>query len=101
MRAVKFGFRNDQLKEVYYDGEGDIGHGPAVNKGFRKVMGFVAQAHSELSLRQHKSLHYHQLGGDRSHQHAMSITDLWRLVVEREKEDGGIKLLIISVEDYH
>jgi proteic killer suppression protein len=94
-------FGDTDLEEVYYDPKASVGHGPAVDKGFRKVVGLIKAAHSELDLRMLKGLHYHKLGGDRKHQHALDITDQWRLIVERIEENGRIKLLIISVEDYH
>jgi len=98
---MEFEFGDADLEEVYYVPKASIGHGPAVDKGFRKVMGLIREAHNELDLRRLKGLHYHKLSGKRNHQHAIDITDKWRLVVERIEEKGRIKLLIVSVEDYH
>ena len=98
---MKFEFADPDLEAVYYDRNASLGHSPAINKGFRKVMGFIASAHDELDLRRMKGLHYHKLKGDREHQHGIDITDKWRLVVERREEEGSTGLLIISVEDYH
>ncbi len=98
---MEFEFGDHDLEEVYYNPKASIGHGPLVDKGFRKVIGKIQAANNELDLRALKGLHYHKLGGDRSHQHALDITDQWRLVVERIEKDGRINLLVISVEDYH
>jgi plasmid maintenance system killer protein len=98
---MDFEFADSDLEEVYYEPSASLGHGPAVDKGFRKTLGFIMAAHNELDLRQFKGLHYHKLSADRDHQHAMDITDKWRLIIERIEEKGRIKLLIISVEDYH
>jgi len=98
---MKFAFRDARLKEVYYDPGASLGHGPGVDKGFRKVMGKVDAAMDERDLRALQGLHYHKLKGDRSHQHSLNITGQWRLIVERVEEGGTTSLLVISVEDYH
>jgi toxin HigB-1 len=94
-------FQDAHLEDVYYEPKATLGHGPAVDKGFRKVVGFIDNAHDERDLRGMKGLHYEKLKGDRSHQHSLKITDKWRLIVERVKGDGSLRLLIISVVDYH
>ena len=98
---MDFEFEDADLEEAYYDPKASVGHGPVVDKGFRKVIGKIQAAHDERDLRALKGLHYHKLSGNRSHQHAVNITDQWRLVVERSEDKGRIRLLIISVEDYH
>ncbi len=98
---MEFEFNDPDLEEVYYDASATLGHGPAVDKGFRKAMGFIASAYDELDLRRMKGLHYHKLKGDRSHQHGIDITDQWRIIAERIEEKGSTSLLIVSVEDYH
>lgn len=98
---MDFDFDNDDLDDVYYNPKASLGYGPAVDKGFRKVIGLIRSAYNELDLRQMKGLHYHKLDGNRSHQHALKITRKWRLIVERIEERGRLKLLIISIEDYH
>ena len=98
---MDFEFGNEGLEEVYYNPKASTGHGALVDKGFRKVMGKIAAAVDERDLRALNGLHYHKLGGARNHQHALSITGNWRLIVERIEKDSRIKLVIISVEDYH
>ena len=97
---MEFEFGDGDLEEAYYDPKASLGHGPAVDKGFRKVMGKIDAANDEQDLRALKGLHYHQLEGNRSHQHALNVTDQWRLVVERIEEKGRTRLLIVSLEDY-
>jgi toxin HigB-1 len=89
------------LEDAYYNTAASVGHGPVVDKGFRKVIGKIAAVHDESDLRALKGLHYHKLEGNRNHQHALNITDQWRLIVERDEKDGRTRLLIISVENYH
>jgi plasmid maintenance system killer protein len=98
---MEFEFGDSDLEEVYFNPKASIGHGSMVDKGFRKVIAKIDAANNEFDLRNLKGLHYHQLDGKRSHQHALSITDQWRLIVERVEENGRTKLLIMSVEDYH
>jgi len=94
-------FEDSDLEEVYYNPSASIGHGPGVDKGFRKVINKIKAAKNELDLRALRGLHYHKLKGLRSHQHALDITDQWRLIVERIEKNGRTKLSILSVEDYH
>jgi len=98
---MDFGFEDSGLEDVYYNPEASLGRGPAVDKGFRKVVGKIAAANDERDLRALKGLHYHKLEGNRSHQHALNVTDQWRLIVERVNDDGRTSLLIVSLEDYH
>jgi proteic killer suppression protein len=98
---MDFEFRDAHLEEVYYDPKASLGHGPAVDKGFRKVMGKIDAANDERDLRALHGLHYEKLKGDRSHRHSLKVTDQWRLIVERVKQGGTTKLQVISVEDYH
>ncbi len=98
---MEFEFANPDLEEVYYNPSTSLGHGPAVDKGFRKAMGFIAAARDELDLRGMKGLHYHKLKGEREHQHGIKVKDKWRLVLERIEKEGSTSLLIVSVEDYH
>lgn len=98
---MEFEFADEGLEEVYYNPRASLGRGTAVDKGFRKVIGKIDAAKDERDLRALKGLHYHKLQGKRSHQHALNLTDQWRLIVERSEGDGKIKLTIVSVEDYH
>ena len=98
---MRFEFADPALDEVYYDRNASLRISPAVDKGFRKVIGKIEAAPNEFVLRQVPGLHYHKLHGNRDHQHALDITDKWRLVVERQEHEGETWLLIISVEDYH
>ena len=51
---MEFEFEDAYLEEVYYEAKASVGHGPAVDKGFRKVMGLIREAHNELDLRKLK-----------------------------------------------
>ena len=98
---MRFEFRDEGLEQVYCDPKATLGHGLAVDKGFRKVMNRIDAAVDERDLREFKGSHYEKLKGNRSHQHSLKVTDQWRLVVERVEEGATTSLLVISVEDYH
>jgi len=98
---MEFEFDNPDLEEVYYNPNASIGHGPLVDKGFRKLIGKIYAVKDEFDLRALKSLHYHKLEGNRNQQHALDITTQWRLIVKRVEVEGKTKLIAISVEDYH
>lgn len=98
---MEFEFGDRSLEEVYYNPIATVGHGPLVDKGFRKVIGKIQAANDERDLRALKGLHYHKLEGNRNNQHALNITDKWRLVVERVEKEGYTSILIVTVEDYH
>lgn len=99
--CMEFQFDDDDLEEAYYNPRASVGHGPAVDKAFRKVVGKISAAKDERDLRALKGLHYHKLKGRRNHQHALDLTDQWRLIVERREEGGRTTLLIVQVDDYH
>ena len=98
---MRFEFSDPDLEEVYYDRNASLGISPAVDKGFRKVIWRIAAAPNELVLRQIGGLHYHKLARPRDHQHGLNITKQWRLIVERQDDEGETWLLIVAVEDYH
>jgi proteic killer suppression protein len=98
---MEFQFADPHLEDLYSNASAKTGLGPAVDKGFRKAMGFIAAAKDEKDLRNFKSLHYHKLSGDRAHQHGIDITDRYRLIVERVQEIGRMSLKIIEIIDYH
>jgi toxin HigB-1 len=98
---MDFIFANEDLEKLYYDASAKTGLGPAVDKGFRKVMGFISAAENELDLRSYKGLHYHKLSGDRAHQHGLDINDKYRLIVERDDNQDRITIVVIEICDYH
>lgn len=94
-------FKSVKLEDVFFDHDSTLGHGSAVDKAYRKVLGKILAAIDERDLRAMKSLRYHKLKGKRNYQHSIKLTHQWRLIVERIDRNGRTGLLIISVEDYH
>ena len=70
-------------------------------KAFRKKVGFLAAAESELDLRNYKALHFEKLTGDRAGQHSIRLNQQWRLILRLETDADGRLLIIIEIVDYH
>jgi len=70
-------------------------------KAFRKKVGLIVAASSELDLRSVKSLHFEKLAGDRAGQHSTRLNDQWRLILRLETDDAGRLVVIIEITDYH
>jgi proteic killer suppression protein len=94
-------FNDADLETVYRDPGASLGHGASVDRGFRKVIGFIKSAKDERDLRAMKSLRYEKLKGKRKHQRSLRVNNQWRVIVERVEEAGRVRLSIVSVEDYH
>jgi proteic killer suppression protein len=98
---LRFQFRTDDLRELYVSEKNAHRYPPQVVTAFFKVMDIIASVEDERDLRAFKSLHYHKLSGQRSHQHALNLHGGHRLIVERQQDEQGSWLLIIEIEDYH
>lgn len=69
-------------------------------KAFRKTMAIIRAAADERTFYALKGLHYEKLQGQRSHQRSMRLNDQFRLLLQSEKDDGNL-IVIVSIEDYH
>jgi toxin HigB-1 len=94
-------FDGPNLEKLERDPRSTVGHGDAVDKGFRKVMQVIRAALDERDLYAMKSLHFEKLKGDRSHQHSLRINKQWRLIVELRKSEKSTRIGVIVIEDYH
>jgi toxin HigB-1 len=72
-----------------------------IARAFRELMNSIRQAPNENTLRSIKSYHFEKLKGKRSSEYAMRLNDQYRLLFEIQREDGGNRLVIKSIEDYH
>ena len=99
---MRIEFANEDLRRLYVDPEFvDARFGPELTRAFRKKVGLLAAANSELDLRAVKSLHYEKLRGDRDGQHSIRLNQQWRLILRVETDDEGRLLIIIEIVDYH
>lgn len=86
-------------RDKEYNAEG--AYSKAVIRGFRKAMQVIRDAADERDLRNFKSLHYHKLQSPRDHQHAVNVSDQFRLILEWEGNGQAQTLVVVDIEDYH
>ena len=99
---MRIRFDDDGLERLYTEpGFRAPRLGPDVVKAFRKKVGLIVAAASELDLRNIKSLHFEKLAGNRAGQHSVRLNDQWRLILRLETDDDGRLVVIIEVVDYH
>lgn len=94
-------FDDDGLAEVERNPTASLGHGEAVDRGFRKVMGALRAARDERDLYALKALRFEKLKGQREHERSLRINKQWRLIVELRGEAPGKRIGVLKVEDYH
>ena len=75
--------------------------GPDLIKAYRKKVGFLAAADTEVDLRNYKALHFEKLSGGRAGQHSIRLNKQWRIILRIESDAQGRLLIIIEIVDYH
>lgn len=94
-------FADADLDRLEVDARFTAGYGPAIVRGFRKVMQSLRAAHDERDLHANRGLHFEKLKGDRSHQRSVRINKQWRLILELVDGDKGHRIRVVGIEDYH
>lgn len=95
-------FEDDQLRRLYEDVDFHAPRfGGDVVKAFRKKVGFIVAAASELDLRNMRSLHFEKLVGGRRGQHSIRLNDQWRLILRLEANEAEKLVVIVEIVDYH
>jgi proteic killer suppression protein len=94
-------FDDSDLDRLEVDATFDAGFGPAVVRGYRKVMQAIRAAPDERDLYRLKGLRFEKLKGRRKHQHSLRINDQWRLIVELRGEGGEKRVGVVEIADYH
>lgn len=93
-------FDDDDLARAERDPTVSVGHGPAVDRGFRKLIQVIRAAVDERDFYALKSLHFEKLEGSETRR-SMRINKQWRLIVELRGEAPRKKVGVIKVDDYH
>ena len=99
---MRIRFEDDNLRRLFEKPDFVFpGLGPEITKAFRKKVGFLAAAASELDLRNYRALHFKKLKGDRAGQHSIRINRQWRLILRIEDDGSGRILNVVEIVDYH
>ena len=99
---MRLQFEDDNLRRLYEERDFVLSRfGPDVVRAFRQKVGFLAQAESEIDLRNYKALHFEKLKGGRAGQHSIRLNRQWRLILRIETDAAGRLLVIIEIVDYH
>ena len=72
--------------------------GVAVGQKYIQRLAILRAVDTFSQVYGHRALRLHPLKGDRSEQHALTLTGNYRLIIERVGED---KARIVDVENYH
>ena len=98
---MNFRHANKNLQRMDEDPDFKGGFSAAIGKAFRLRMQFIRAAVNENDLRTRKSYRLEKLKGDRSSDYSIRLNDQFRLTFQIEKEEGGNRLVILDIEDYH
>lgn len=99
---MRIRFGDDELRKLYEDPNHRAPqYGRDLIKAFRKKVGLIVAAASELDLRALRSLHLEKLRGDRVGQHSIRLNDQWRLILILETDADGKVVVILEIADYH
>ena len=72
--------------------------GVPIGRKYIQRLAVLRAADNFNELHAHRALRVHPLKGNRTGQHAMTLTGNYRLIVERISED---EVRVLDVEDYH
>lgn len=99
---MRIHFESDELRRLYEDPNCVAPQfGPGLIKAFRKKVGFLEAAASEMDLRSYRALRFEKLVGDRAGKYSIRLNDQWRLILRLESDREGRVLIIIEIVDYH
>ncbi|UFZ02143.1 type II toxin-antitoxin system RelE/ParE family toxin [Bradyrhizobium ontarionense] len=94
-------FADDELALIETDQAGTTRLEVAVIKSARRKFTVLRAAIDDRSLRNWKSLHYQELGGDRGGQRSIRLNDQYRLVFQLDEKTEPQTVTILEIEDYH
>jgi proteic killer suppression protein len=98
---MNFRHANKTLRKMDEQTDFDGGFSEGLARAFRLRMQAIRAAANENDLRAQKSYRFEKLRGDRSSDYSIRLNDQFRLRFQIEKEEGGNRLVILDIEDYH
>jgi toxin HigB-1 len=100
--SMRIDFDDDDLRRLYLESDFVLPRlGRDITRAYRKKVGFIEGAESELDLRNYRALHFEKLQGDREGQYSIRLNDQWRLILRFETDDAGRLVVIVEIVDYH
>jgi len=97
---MKVEFADGQLAQVETDPTATLGHGPPVDRGFRKVVQFIRAAMDERDLYAMNSLDFEKVRGHQTLR-TLRLNKQWRLFVELVGKGSEKVVRIVKVGDPH
>jgi len=98
-------FRHENKILKWTDENADVasagGFSLSVVNAFRVRIQAIRAAANENDLRAMKSFRFEKLKGDRQGEYSIRLNDQFRLIFEIEKTEGGNRIVIRNIEDYH
>ena len=98
---MNFRHANKTLERMDEEPDFDGGFSAALVKAFRARMHVIRTASNENDLRTRNSYRFEKLKGKRLSDYSIRLNDQFRLTFQIEKEEGGNRLVILDIEDYH
>jgi len=99
--SVRVVFLDKKLEALYAHEKGAQRLDPAVFEAFLEVVAVVQAAKDPQDLRALKSLHYEKLKGDRRGDRSLVLHRGQRLIVREQRDDQGMYIEIVKIDDYH
>ena len=98
---MRFRHANKTLERMDDEPDFNGGFSTAIARAFRVRMEFIRAADNENSLRAMKSYRFERLKGKRASDYSIRLNKQFRLICQIEPEEGGNRLVILAIEDYH
>lgn len=93
-------FDDDDLDRLETDAGFSAGHGPAVDRAFRKTLQALRAAVDERDLYT-GGLQFEKMKGDRKHERSVRLNKQWRLIVQIRGQGSQKRIAVVRIEDYH
>jgi len=93
-------FETDNFDRLETDSKYTAGFSPSLISAYRMRLQMIRAAASQNDLHAMKCLAFEKLNGNRSHQHALRLTDESYLVIELRGQSQEKVFWIVGIESY-
>lgn len=101
-KVVRLAYEDDDLRLLATKSDFHLKqYGRDVERGYRKAIGLLTSASSQMELRQFKGLRLEKVDHDFPGCHSVRINGQWRLIIEFAKQDDDQIIIVIKITDYH